>query len=166
VSRRDLFDSIERSALRALPAQDYEYAEWRLARVGLDYHVEVKDFFYSVPHKLGGRRSRAECPVSCAILCGFYHGISGVGLVFPLAARPIAVEYPGYPVITLRPTLCQFDRDCALASSRVAARPLVVMSCLGSTYTVMDQNQRSSALACRSSYMRPIARPSSITVRG
>src|ERR1700732_3841069 len=39
VSRRDLFDSIERSALRALPAQDYEYAEWRLARVGLDYHV-------------------------------------------------------------------------------------------------------------------------------
>src|SRR6202790_4920544 len=32
VSRRDLFDSIERSALRALPAQDYEYAEWRLAR--------------------------------------------------------------------------------------------------------------------------------------
>ena len=50
--RRDLFDSIERSALRALPAQDYEYAEWRLARVGLDYHVEVKDFFYSVPHTL------------------------------------------------------------------------------------------------------------------
>jgi hypothetical protein len=36
-----LFDSIERPALRALPAQDYEYAEWRLARVGLDYHVEV-----------------------------------------------------------------------------------------------------------------------------
>src|ERR1700736_6895961 len=52
VSRRDLFDSIERSALRALPAQDYAYAEWRLARVGLDYHVEVKDFFYSVPHTL------------------------------------------------------------------------------------------------------------------
>jgi transposase len=52
VSRRDLFDSIERSALQPLPAQDYEYAEWRLARVGLDYHVEVKDFFYSVPHTL------------------------------------------------------------------------------------------------------------------
>jgi hypothetical protein len=27
-------------------------AEWRRARVGLDYHVEVKDFFYSVPHTL------------------------------------------------------------------------------------------------------------------
>ena len=50
VSRRDLFESIERPALRALPAQDYEYAEWRLARVGLDYHVEAEGFFYSVPH--------------------------------------------------------------------------------------------------------------------
>ena len=50
VSRRDLFESVERPALRALPAHDYEYAEWRLARVGLDYHVEVEDFFYSVPH--------------------------------------------------------------------------------------------------------------------
>ena len=30
VSRRDLFETIERPALRPLPAQDYEYAEWRL----------------------------------------------------------------------------------------------------------------------------------------
>jgi hypothetical protein len=36
-------------------------------------------------------------------LIRFYHEIAGVGLVFPLAARPIAVEYAGYPVITLRP---------------------------------------------------------------
>ena len=32
VSRRELFESIERPALRPLPAEDYEYAEWRLAR--------------------------------------------------------------------------------------------------------------------------------------
>ena len=51
-SRRDLFERIERPALRALPAQHYEYAEWRLTRVGFDYHVEVADFFYSVPHTL------------------------------------------------------------------------------------------------------------------
>ena len=35
-----------------MPDADYEYAEWRLARVGLDYHVEVDGFFYSVPHAL------------------------------------------------------------------------------------------------------------------
>ena len=50
VSRRDLFETIERPALRPLPAQDYEYAEWRLVRVGLDYHVEAAGYFYSVPH--------------------------------------------------------------------------------------------------------------------
>ena len=33
-------------------SSDYEYAEWRLARVGIDYHVEVAGFFYSVPHAL------------------------------------------------------------------------------------------------------------------
>ena len=32
--------------------RDYEFAEWRLARVNLDYHVEVAGFFYSVPHAL------------------------------------------------------------------------------------------------------------------
>jgi hypothetical protein len=30
-------------------------------------------------------------------LIGFYHEIAGVGLVFPLAARPIAVSTPGTP---------------------------------------------------------------------
>jgi hypothetical protein len=38
--------------MQALPPEDHEYAEWRLARVGLDYHVEVLGFFYSVPHAL------------------------------------------------------------------------------------------------------------------
>ena len=45
VSRRELFESIERPALKPLPDADYEFAEWRLARVGLDYHVEVEGFF-------------------------------------------------------------------------------------------------------------------------
>jgi len=52
VSRRELFETVERPALRALPAMDYEFAEWRFARVGPDYHIEVESFFYSVPHML------------------------------------------------------------------------------------------------------------------
>jgi hypothetical protein len=36
-------------------------------------------------------------------LIRFYHEIAGVGLVFPRADRPIAVEFPGYPVVRLRP---------------------------------------------------------------
>src|SRR5271165_1365977 len=52
VSRRQLFEAIERPALQSLPATEYVYAEWHLARVGLDYHVEIDSFFYSVPHAL------------------------------------------------------------------------------------------------------------------
>jgi transposase len=52
VSRQQLFDTIELPTMQKLPDQDYEYAEWRLARVGIDYHVQVGGFFYSVPHTL------------------------------------------------------------------------------------------------------------------
>ncbi|MER9677292.1 hypothetical protein [Mesorhizobium sp. M0208] len=52
VSRRQLFESVERAALASLPGEDYEFAEWRLARVPTDYHVEFKTCLYSVPHKL------------------------------------------------------------------------------------------------------------------
>ena len=52
VSRRELFEKIERAALNDLPADDWEFAEWRRARVNLDYHIEVHDFLYSVPHAL------------------------------------------------------------------------------------------------------------------
>jgi transposase len=52
VSRRQLFEAVERPLMQPLPEQDYEYAEWRLARVGIDYHVEIQGFFYSVPHAL------------------------------------------------------------------------------------------------------------------
>jgi transposase len=52
VSRNDLFASIERPTLSALPDTRYEYAEWCLARVSLDYHIEVDRFLYSVPHTL------------------------------------------------------------------------------------------------------------------
>lgn len=50
--RRSQFETLDRPALRPLPTQAYEYAEWRTARVGLDYHVELEKHYYSVPHSL------------------------------------------------------------------------------------------------------------------
>jgi transposase len=55
-SRRTLFEQLERPALKALPAAAFEYAEWRHAKVGIDYHVEVDKRCYSVPHRLVGER--------------------------------------------------------------------------------------------------------------
>ena len=51
-SRQQLLASLDRPALRPLPAQPYEYAEWKLARVNIDYHVEVEGHYYSVPYTL------------------------------------------------------------------------------------------------------------------
>lgn len=51
-SRRDLFEEIERSALRSLPAEPYVFSEWKQCTVGLDYHVEVDKHYYSAPHSL------------------------------------------------------------------------------------------------------------------
>ncbi|WP_261334119.1 Mu transposase domain-containing protein [Rhizobium leguminosarum] len=52
ISRRHLFETTERPALANLPTQDYEFAEWRFARVSTDYHIEFERYFYSVPHNL------------------------------------------------------------------------------------------------------------------
>jgi transposase len=51
-SRRSLFEDLERSALKPLPAEPYVFAEWKECRVGLDYHVEIEKHYYSVPHQL------------------------------------------------------------------------------------------------------------------
>jgi len=51
-SRRALFDRMERAALRPLPAMRFEYAEWRRARVNIDYHVAIDGHLYSVPYRL------------------------------------------------------------------------------------------------------------------
>jgi len=45
----DLFDQVERSALRPLPAEPCVFCEWKQCTVGLDYHVEVDKHYYSVP---------------------------------------------------------------------------------------------------------------------
>ena len=51
-SRRALFETPDRPALKSLPAEPYVYAEWKQVKAGLDYHVEVEKHYYSVPHAL------------------------------------------------------------------------------------------------------------------
>jgi transposase len=51
-SRHAQFEALEKPALKPLPLQAYEYAEWKKARVHIDYHIEVDGHYYSVPHSL------------------------------------------------------------------------------------------------------------------
>lgn len=53
-SRRSLFEEIDKPALVPLPAERYEFAVWKKARVNIDYHVEVDQHYYSVPYTLVG----------------------------------------------------------------------------------------------------------------
>lgn len=50
--RKILFDTLEKPALKPLPAHPYVYAEWKSARVNIDYHIEVDHHYYSVPYQL------------------------------------------------------------------------------------------------------------------
>jgi transposase len=51
-TREDLFESIDKPALIPLPSTPYEYAEWKKARVNIDYHIEIDRHYYSVPYQL------------------------------------------------------------------------------------------------------------------
>ena len=56
VTRRQLLEEVDRPALTALPNEPYEYSEWRVRRVGVDYHVDIDAHYYSVPYRF----ARAE----------------------------------------------------------------------------------------------------------
>jgi transposase len=60
VSRRALFEHIDRPALTPLPRTRYELAEWKPCRVNIDYHVEVDHNLYSVPYQLVHTRIEAR----------------------------------------------------------------------------------------------------------
>ena len=51
-SRRQLFEQLDRPALKPLPAEPYVYAEWKKCRAGIDYHIAIGRHYYSVPHQL------------------------------------------------------------------------------------------------------------------
>lgn len=51
-SRASWFEDFERSALKPLPETRYVFAEWKKARVNIDYHVEFKGHYYSIPYAL------------------------------------------------------------------------------------------------------------------
>ncbi len=54
-SRAELYQVIDRPALQPLPLAPFVYAEWKKARVNLDYHIELGGHYYSTPYQLVGK---------------------------------------------------------------------------------------------------------------
>ena len=51
-SRKSVFEAMDKPPLKPLPAVRYQFAQWKKARVHIDYHVEVDGHYYSVPYQL------------------------------------------------------------------------------------------------------------------
>src|SRR3989442_6139353 len=71
-SRQSLFAALDQPALRPLPAQSYEYAEWKRVRVNIDSHVEVDGHYYSVPYALV--KQPLEVRLTAQVVEVFSHG--------------------------------------------------------------------------------------------
>jgi transposase len=78
--RRSLYESLDRPALQPLPPQRYVFAEWLSPRISIDYHVDVKGHYYSVPYTLAqkrdrqGRRHKVEVRLTATTVEAFYRG--------------------------------------------------------------------------------------------
>jgi transposase len=71
-SRRSLFEAIERSKLKPLPAEPFVVGQWLVARVNIDYHIPVDGHFYSVPYRLV--QQRLDVFVTAAAVAVFHRG--------------------------------------------------------------------------------------------
>jgi transposase len=71
-SRRSVFEETERAALRPLPPTRYELADWRTAKVNIDYHIAVEGHLYSVPYSLVG--ARVDVRLTASMIEVLQHG--------------------------------------------------------------------------------------------
>ncbi len=70
--RQSAFAELDRPALRPLPATRYEFAEWKVAKVGIDYHVEVVGHYYSVPYRFA--REKIDVRLTATTVELFHRG--------------------------------------------------------------------------------------------
>lgn len=77
-SRRELYERLDRPALRPLPQGRFVIGEWGTARVNIDYHVDVDGHYYSVPygrsHDVNGERVQVDVRASTSTVEIFLRG--------------------------------------------------------------------------------------------
>lgn len=71
-SRREVYEMLDKPNALLLPAQRYEYAQWKKCRVNIDYHIEVEQHYYSIPYQL--RREVMEVRITTATIEAFFRG--------------------------------------------------------------------------------------------
>lgn len=66
-TRRELFERLDKPALRPLPGTRFVYGEWHInKKPGIDYHLDVEGHYYSVPYDI--RDERFDARVSSGVV--------------------------------------------------------------------------------------------------
>lgn len=71
-SRRELFEELDKPHALPLPEMPYEFADWKHAKVGINYHIEYDKHFYSTPYTFIGKKLDVKATVN--IIEIFYKG--------------------------------------------------------------------------------------------
>lgn len=72
-SRRELFEELDKPHALPLPEMPYEFAEWKHAKLNINYHVEYDKHFYSAPYTYIGKELHVKA--SAKIIEIFYKNI-------------------------------------------------------------------------------------------
>jgi transposase len=129
MSRRQLFEQIDRPVLRALPTTPYIYAEWKRCRVGIDYHVEIEKHLYSVPHSL--LRQEVEARLTASTVEIFHRSKRVAAHVrTPGRGRPttVADHMPSNHQRYADWSLERFQRDAAAIGPATAAMVAAILA--------------------------------------
>ncbi len=87
-TRRSRFEELDKPLLKPLPTESFEFAEWTSAhKIGPDYHMRVRDHYYSVPHALIS--SQVEARVTANIVELYHKGKR-------IASHPRSYEVGGH----------------------------------------------------------------------
>ena len=49
-TRARLFEELDQPRLKPLPTEPFVFAQWKKAKVNIDYHIEIERHYYSVPY--------------------------------------------------------------------------------------------------------------------
>jgi len=117
-SRASAFAEIDRPALKPLPAQPYEFAEWKKVRVHIDYHIEFDLHYYSVQHALVGKQLDARATATTVEL--FHRGVRVASHVRSRHPRKFTTRC-GSALESLRATLKRCEWRSRLPRPRIPA---------------------------------------------
>ena len=123
-SRESAFAEMDRPALRPLPETVTNLPEWKVATVGIDYHVEFDHHYYSVPYRFARQKVDARATQTTVEL--FHHGSR---ICQPCSQHPSWPTHDGRcPHDAGPPSRSGLERPCADGwAGRIGAAPKAVI---------------------------------------